>query len=245
MTSFSEQPMDVDGGDRPVPKLPKHAYPDGPRSLQSLYKWLAGAIKIYIIVELLIVLCWAYLLWLHLPWVNSAFTYEQQLQIDMTVGLISLPQSISMLAYAILLCRVSYRAMRNLHTISSKKAKMSPFWAAAWYFVPIANFWKPAEGMSQIYHGTYAAIGEKSATKSPIPLWWTLWLMGIFFSFLSGLWSGLSGYAAYEYSSTTFGFDIAASICSLLSAYALLRFLRHITDRQEAFKHGGVMTVFD
>ena len=245
MTDISEQPMGLNAGDRPVPKLPKHAYPDGPRSLQSLFTWFSGAIKVYFVLEIIVILSWAFLLWLSSSELNGTLSYEQQSQINLLGALIGIAEPVGILVCAIFVGRVVYRAMRNLHTISNKKAKMSPAWTVGWYFIPIANLWKPAEGMSQVYHGTYDAVGKRSAANSPIPLWWTFWLLNYLISNISQHLSRNVVGRIYEYSSTVLALNLANSVCLLISAYLLSRILKRVVDRQEAFKHGGVMTVFD
>ncbi|WOR15415.1 DUF4328 domain-containing protein [Hyphomonas sp. FCG-A18] len=223
--------------------VPKHAYPNGPRSAKSLFKWLAGALKIYMAAELLMGIASAFLLWLYLPDTVAPVSYEVLTQFDLAIAAIAILQFTSLMFCYVMVSRVTYRTMRNLHTIGSKKAEMSPAWAVGWYFIPFANLWKPAEGMSQIYHGTYAAMGEKSAANSPIPLWWTFWLVSNVTANISMRLSG--GFNGEDYSSTTFGLDVASSLFGVASAYLLLRLLRRVVDRQEAFKHGGMMTVFD
>ncbi|MEM1379267.1 MAG: DUF4328 domain-containing protein [Pseudomonadota bacterium] len=69
------------------------------------------------------------------------------------------------------------RAMGNLHRIGSRFVTTSPAWAVGWYFIPIANLWKPYEAMSQIWEGSHRAANEETPDQSPLPLWWALWII--------------------------------------------------------------------
>ena len=243
MTDISETVADSQAPDQVAPRLPKHAYPDGPRSLTDLYRWLSIFFKSYIAVSVIYLLIMLFLIWLYLPNTSLIFTEAQARTIDLGIVVMTALRFIAFWVSAFMVCRITYRGLRNLHTIGSKKVEMSPGWGAGWYFVPIANIWKPAEGMSQVYHGTYAAMGEKSAANSPIPLWWAAWLT---MHFISNIGNNLARNFAEEMAGIPmFSIEVAAAFFAIASAVLLMRLLKRVVERQEAFKHGGVMTVFD
>lgn len=243
MTSVFDDTPNVEEAYQRREVKPEHAYPSGPRSVKSLFKWMAVAMIIFMVAEAIMVLISFFLIWLYLPSTVVHFSYEQLVQIDVWFRGAGIFRIAMFLVCVILVSRVVYRTMRNLHTIASRRAEMAPGWAVGWYFVPIANLWKPAEGMSQIYHGTHEAVGEKSTANSPIPLWWTVWLVSNFAANISTRMSG--GWNGEEYSVTSFSFDALSDVASLLSAYLLIRLFRRVVERQELLKHGGVATVFE
>ena len=49
----------------------------------------------------------------------------------------------------------------------------TPGWAVGWYFIPIANLWKPYGAMKEI---VLASSVREALSASLLPTWWTLWL---------------------------------------------------------------------
>jgi hypothetical protein len=70
-----------------------------------------------------------------------------------------------------------HRTNRNAHVLS-KGLKVSPGWAVGFFFVPIAFFWKPFQGVSETWRASSAPHDWASA---PVPAllrwWWGLWLV--------------------------------------------------------------------
>lgn len=52
----------------------------------------------------------------------------------------------------------------------------TPGWAVGWYFIPIANFWKPYGAMKEIVQ---ASTVREGLAASLLPTWWTLWLASL------------------------------------------------------------------
>lgn len=50
----------------------------------------------------------------------------------------------------------------------------TPGWCVGWYFIPIANFWKPFVAMREIFR---ASTTGQAAPGYLLPFWWTLWLL--------------------------------------------------------------------
>lgn len=224
----------------------KHAFPDGPKPLAGLFRWVVFALTGYMIVELLTATTTAFLIWLYLPSTVVPFDMTTLETIDLFIIGAAYFQLVLFWVCAILVARITYRAMRNLYTVGSDIAEMSPGWSVAWYFIPIASLFKPAEGMSQIMHGTRKAVGETPFITTAIPLWWTFWLvMNITANIAAQIVSHSGDSIDTMTQITAFSFDGASSICGILSAWALMRVLRPIAEKQELLKHGGVAHVFD
>ena len=119
-----------------------------------------------------------------------------------------------------------YRASWNARLIQPYAARISPGWAVGWYFIPVANLWKPLEAMRQ----TWAAV------LPPSPLvgwWWALWLAGGVISFGGGL---LQGSLWVLESGLITLLSVVASVLSVLCTILFLRIVRRITAAQSA--HG-------
>ncbi|MEQ3747021.1 MAG: DUF4328 domain-containing protein [Henriciella sp.] len=199
----------------------KHAYIDGPKSTEGLMKWVKYSIYGYIVFEILLLIASATFTYIPETWDSNSSDPND------VYALVGLGLSVSALAYivafaisAFLVARFSYRAMRNLHTINSTKAEMSPALTVGWYFIPFANLWKPANGMSQIYHGSHAALGEKSESTSPIPLWWISWLLTTTTGNISS--------RIPDYNMLTLTLDSMSCIAGVVSALTLLKICTRI-----------------
>ncbi|MCH7228059.1 DUF4328 domain-containing protein [Haloferula sp. A504] len=59
---------------------------------------------------------------------------------------------------------------RRYHEVIST----TPGWCVGWYFIPIANFWKPFVAMREIFR---ASTTGQAAPGYLLPFWWTLWLL--------------------------------------------------------------------
>lgn len=51
--------------------------------------------------------------------------------------------------------------------------KYSPGWAAGWFFIPVANLWKPYHVVKELY------IKSGKADALIIAVWWAVWLISI------------------------------------------------------------------
>lgn len=214
---------------------PYRGYEGGPRSATGLYQAMRIALIAYIVFEVALQLVLiAYLNFAaQLPDFMFAEIADEFLYADL-IGLMYFGVGAVGFFFA---ARFTYRAMRNLHTINSPAAIISPFWAVAYYFVPFANLVMPANAMSQIYHGTHEAVGEESRSRSPIPLWWTCWLL-----------AGVPQSIADNVSSAPLiasGLYLTSGTLGVVGAVVLIRMGRRISERQEQFMHGGYSTVFD
>ncbi|MHA7898857.1 MAG: DUF4328 domain-containing protein [Henriciella sp.] len=212
-----------------------HGYADGPRSAIGLNRAMRLALIAYIVAEVLLVVVIApYLLFPQsLP--SYMFAIDPG---DINYLLIAdyTYVAVSIVAF-FFSCRFIYRAMRNLHTIQSPVAEISPTWSVGYYFIPFVNLVMPANAMSQIYHGTHEAVGEKSRHASPIGYWWAAWLVSSVPDSIASN-AGLNGIVTFALYGVSAGLGI-------IGALILIRMGSRIADRQEMLKHGGIATVFD
>ena len=74
-------------------------------------------------------------------------------------------------------CVWQHRAQRNAIELAYGKLEFTPGWAVGWWFVPIANLFKPFQTVRELWkasHGGYD--GRIVPTWSVIGWWWGLWL---------------------------------------------------------------------
>lgn len=59
----------------------------------------------------------------------------------------------------------------------SMRPNDTPGWALGWYFIPIANLWKPYVAMKEIVE---ASTHKRELPRFILPTWWTLWILASF-----------------------------------------------------------------
>ena len=100
-----------------------------------------------------------------------------ELEILIIIFIISLIFTLS-LTYFVLLW--IYQTTKLSYTYNLKRLRISPVWSVVWFFIPIANFYKPYQILSQIYKSSLSVDDRKewAEIKIPllmklfIPLWW-------------------------------------------------------------------------
>lgn len=146
------------------------------------------------------------------------------------VGVLTL---IMLLACVIIIGRWIYRASANAHTIAPDLT-IKAGWAVGWYFVPIANLFKPFQAMKEIWLASRFGIDWQSH-KAPghLTAWWTLWLITYF-----------SGNAAGRLADTM---PVASAVCNLIEgvvnvplSFILIRIMREIASGQDATRNHEV-----
>lgn len=99
---------------------------------------------------------------------------ETLLTSDIANAVIGLAQFPLAIFIAITFLRWVYRANKNLHILSSIPMAFSPGWSIGWYFIPIANLFKPYQAMKEIWLVAHRG-GEKGIAI--LGWWWFLWLV--------------------------------------------------------------------
>ena len=72
-----------------------------------------------------------------------------------------------------------YRSACNAHALSRARVHPTPGWSVGWYFVPLANLFKPYSAMKEIWA---ASSNPQDWKRLPTPtilqLWWFFWVTG-------------------------------------------------------------------
>ncbi len=119
------------------------------------------------------------------------------------------------------------RSAKNARVIAPEIMKMPPGWCAGFYFIPIAFWWKPYQGMRQICDAHLR--NEPEARRSlPMEAWWLCWILA---SLSDGLFGGMNaevdGFP--ESGLLLMGFS---SLKYILSANYLLLIIEAVTRKQ-------------
>lgn len=83
------------------------------------------------------------------------------------------------LTTAVIVSRWIYRANSNARALGASEMAFTPGAAVGWYFVPIANFWKPYQAMREIWKASVSPAGwERQRVSALLPTWWLLAIVG-------------------------------------------------------------------
>lgn len=173
------------------------------------------------------------------PFVTSDPTLSMVILVFLSVSLLMV---VAFIASVIFVAMWTYRAMKNLHIAGARHAEMSAGWAVGWHFIPIANLWKPLEGMMQIWRGSKELAGRPIKLPSRMGWWWATWLISNTLSNVSlrlGGWDGTG--AGYD---TALWLDFAASLLQAVCAFLLVSIMREVTEDQDAMQGGHLSDTF-
>jgi hypothetical protein len=79
----------------------------------------------------------------------------------------------------VLFCLFLPRANRNAHAFGAAMNN-TPGWAAGWFFVPVASWWKPYYAVKEIWQGSDPdpeVYSFQSQVPALLPLWWWAWIV--------------------------------------------------------------------
>lgn len=123
-----------------------------------------------------------------------------------------------------------HRAHANLHEAGLPGLQTSPGWAVGWYFVPIANLFKPFQAMRELWHESHqSADSFSSDAPGTLTLWWGLWIVGNILGNVS-MRLGMAADAGNLQVATILG--IGSSICTIGAAWQLIQIITAITEAQ-------------
>ena len=96
-------------------------------------------------------------------------------------GIIAILQFVNLVVLVVLFCVWIYRANYNARQLGATDMQFSPGWAVGWYFIPIANLWKPYQAMCEIWQASAdPAHWQQQPRGAILPLWWTFFLLSNF-----------------------------------------------------------------
>ena len=95
--------------------------------------------------------------------------------IELLLGLLNL---VIFITTVVFFCMWTHRANRNARALGATHLQFTPGWAVGWFFIPIANLWKPRQVMREIWHASHnPQAGPDETTPTVVSNWWTLWLL--------------------------------------------------------------------
>jgi Domain of unknown function (DUF4328) len=121
-----------------------------------------------------------------------------------------------------------HRASSNLRGIGRYGMTFSPAGCAGWFFVPIANLWKPPQAMSEIWRASdpQAEQGSWFASRgsSLVAVWWAAYLLSSVVSW--------GAFMAQGDKSVEGTIGVVSNLFQLVAAIALVMLMRGVSARQ-------------
>ena len=100
---------------------------------------------------------------------------------DLRQQIVASLRVINFVVVIVLFCIWIYRANYNARQLGAADMQFTPGWAVGWYFIPIANLWKPYQAMREIWQASASpAHWQQQPRGSVLPLWWTFFLLSNF-----------------------------------------------------------------
>lgn len=93
--------------------------------------------------------------------------------VDAVIGILSLLLFPCFIASVVFFCMWTHRVVANAYALGGKWQTISPGWAVGWYFIPIANLWKPFQGLKEAWQTSF----ETDHVPGMMRLWWGTWLV--------------------------------------------------------------------
>ena len=101
---------------------------------------------------------------------------------DARQGIVGLIQVIIFVVSGILILKWIYRANYNARQLGATEMVFTPGWSIGWYFIPIANLWKPYQAMKEIWKASTNPTSWKTqSVSSLLPWWWFFWIVSNMF----------------------------------------------------------------
>ena len=170
---------------------------------------------------------------------GESITIEAATANDNRQAVVAFIYFITYLALAVAFLKWIYRAAENLAVIHPAEQLVSPGWAVGWWFIPIANLWKPYQVMTAIWKGS-----DPNSSPAPriILIWWCVWLLSDLMALISDISINFDDLAIEEL--IRFGqLGVVADALSIVAAVLLFYLVRRIGINQTE-KYIGVKSFY-
>jgi len=218
--------------DPPAPKPISRPFRD-PRRLTQWLRWLLVAVVGACIVSG--VSEFAQLQLLH-AMRDGGFTSEAEMMSaananDLRETVIAIAAFIIIIGTMVVFGMWIHRMDSNIHALGAPDLRYTPGWAVGWYFVPVANLWKPYQAMSEIWRASRNPIGwQAEPVGGLLPWWWFWWLASTFVDDIAMRMSWRA--EALEELIGVAPVNIVASVLDAVSAFVALLVVRRVQDFQ-------------
>ena len=146
---------------------------------------------------------------------------------------VALADLLLFLVTGIVVLRWIYRASVNAHA-AAPGLTITPGWAVGWYFVPIANLWKPFQAMKEIWLGShFGANREGGYTSDLLSWWWGLYILDYIIA-------NVSFRLALDAPQLGAALDLADGIITIPLSLILIRIMWQVREAQDVTRHAEI-----
>ena len=83
---------------------------------------------------------------------------------------------LTLTATIVVWCVWQHRAQRNAIELNGGGLEYTPGWAVGWWFIPIANLFKPFQAMRELWKASHGGTWRALPTWALIGWWWGVWI---------------------------------------------------------------------
>jgi hypothetical protein len=116
--------------------------------------------------------------WMQLQLLSHQYTLQEAQANDLRERSITMSALGVTIACIFVFGRWIFVAHRNLTALGARELDVTPGAAIGWFFVPIANLWKPYQAMRTLWKASHDPQHWPSASGNAVlVIWWTLWII--------------------------------------------------------------------
>ena len=200
-----------------------------PKSLQSLMK----VVSVFLALQAGIGFFSAWVVWLFETGKLTAFFSEGSPGSALAlVGAIGGAVTLLWVLNVVFFCMWMHRAAQNLRRFGRTGLQFTPGWAVGWWFIPLANLFKPYQAMQEIVRASDPDVPVDSEYGSDwitgtippvVNFWWAMWIATIV---LDRVTSRMDDFSLWTAGLSAVLNAIAAGACILV--------VKLVSERQEA-----------
>jgi len=189
--------------------------------------------------RLAIISVWAYLAAELIAAGSSLYLFRTEPFVDpaqlILIGGVQILAGVAMIASIVVVAFWIYRVSANAHALSDEMT-ISPGWAVGWYFVPIANLFKPFQGMKEAWMAShFRGNWHGEPTPALLGWWWGLWIV-------TNILANVSFRISMEYPDVlapgpVVALDITVALLSVPLCILLVRLMRAMCHAQLHARH--------
>ena len=150
--------------------------------------------------------------------------------LEAAYGVLLLLHTVIFIISVIVVCMWIHRAHANLHDYGFEGLEFTPGWAVGWYFIPLANLFKPFQAMKELYNTSFGADDRFSGdAPGNLGVWWGAWIIGNILGNISTRMSLMGDGSNLQFAIVL---SVASSVCTIVSAYLLREIVLQVTEAQ-------------
>lgn len=163
---------------------------------------------------------------------------------DLRQSAVGIAYLVVFIATVVLFAKFIYRASYNLRSFGAQGLRFTPGWAVGWYFIPIANLWKPYQAMKEVWNASVDPVNwESMGGNSLLNGWWFFWIVaGIASQFSFRTWQRAESLEDYIRADVI---DMVTQLISFpLDILAIILIGRVAAAQMESHQKSGLAAVF-